>query len=159
MEMPKPQQEHLWLQRFLGEWDYDSECSMGPDAPPAKTSGTQSFQKLGDVWIVGDWRGECPDGSPSKSIITLGYDPAKNAFVGTFVSSMMTGLWIYEGQLKGDVLTLDTEGPSFKGDGSLAKYQDVFETVDENTHKLTSRALGEDGTWTTFMTADFRRRK
>ncbi len=159
MEMPKPQQEHLWLQRLLGEWDYDSEYSMGPDAPPGKSSGTQSIKPLGDIWIVGNWRDNSSDGTTPESILTLGYDPRKGAFVGTFVSAMMTGLWIYEGQLQGNVLTLDTEGPSFKGDGTLAKYQDVYESLDEDTHRLTSRALGEDGIWTPFMTMNFRRRK
>lgn len=159
MEKPKPQEEHNWLRRLVGEWDYESEFSMGPDAPSGRSTGTQSIQPLGDVWIVGDWRGETPDGTSAKSLITLGYDPAKKAFVGTFVSSMMTGLWIYEGQLKGDVLTLDTEGPSFKGDGSLAKYQDIFEIVSDDEHTLTSQALGEDGSWTRFMTMTFRRRK
>ena len=42
---------------------------------------------------------------------------------------MMTHLWVYDGALDaaGKVLTLDAEGPSFTGDGTTAKYQDVIE--------------------------------
>ena len=30
---------------------------------------------------------------------TLGYDPAKKKYVGTFIASVMTHLWIYSGSL------------------------------------------------------------
>jgi len=43
METPKPQKEHLWLQRLVGEWTVETECQMGPDQPPARTaSGCRS---------------------------------------------------------------------------------------------------------------------
>jgi hypothetical protein len=61
--------------------------------------------------------------------MTLGYDPQTQRFVGSFVASMMTHLWPYNGTLnaEGTVLTLDAEGPSFAGDGATAKYQDIIE--------------------------------
>jgi len=42
--------------------------------------------------------------------------------VGTFVGSMMTHLWLYEGEreVNSEVLPLDSEGPSFSGDGKMA---------------------------------------
>jgi hypothetical protein len=90
---------------------------MGPDQPPVKTTGSQTVRMLGNLWMIGEGEGECPDGTMAKSIITLGYDPEKQRFVGTFIASMMTHLWPYEGTLQGDVLTLDSEGPSFSGKG------------------------------------------
>ena len=85
-----------------------------------------------------------------KSIITLGYDPAKQRFVGSFIASCMTHLWPYEGTLDatGKVLTLDSEGPSFSGDGTTVKYQDIVEIVDDDNwmlalaHALMARAAG-----------------
>jgi hypothetical protein len=56
------------------------------------------------------------------------------------------------------VLTLDSEGPSMKGDGTLAKYQDAIEVKSDDHRVLTSRVLGEDGKWTLFMTAHYRRK-
>jgi hypothetical protein len=102
--------------------------------------------------------GETPDGKPSKSVITLGYDPAKKKFVGTFIASMMTHLWPYEGTLQGDVLTLDSEGPSMKGDG-MQKYQDIVEIKDADTYVLSSQIVGDDGAWTKFMSMTFTRKK
>ena len=55
--------------------------------------------------------------------------------------------------------TLDTEGPSFKGDGGLVKYQDIIEVKGDDHWVLRSRALGDDGAWGPFfMNADYRRK-
>lgn len=157
----EPQQEHQWLRKLIGEWTYESECSMGPDQPPAKFAGTESVRALGGLWMLCEGRGAMPGGGTATTLMTLGYDPTKKRYVGTFIGSMMTHLWVYEGGLDpaGKVLTLDTEGPSFTADGKLAKYQDVIEIKSEDLRVLTSHALGDDGKWLGFMTATYRRTK
>ena len=45
--MAEPQQEHRWLERFLGEWTYEAEAVMAPGQPPMKSSGTESVRSLG----------------------------------------------------------------------------------------------------------------
>ena len=152
------QKEHLWLSKFVGDWSMEAECLMGLAQPPVKTTGTQTVRMLGNLWMVGEGEGECPDGTMAKSIITLGYAPEKQRFVGTFIASMMTHLWPYEGTLDGNVLTLDSEGPNFSGDGSTVKYQDVVEHVDDDHWILRSRMPGEDSKWVEFMTAHYRRK-
>ena len=158
MEMPKPAKEHAWLRRLVGEWTYDGEMSMGPEQH--KSSGTETIRAFGDLWTVGEMTGQMP-GSDQKSmsVITLGYDQAKKKFVGSFVSDMMDSMWVYEGTLKGDVLTLDTRGPSFKGDGSLADYQDIVEVKSDDEYVLSSQTKGDDGSWTQFMSMTFKRKK
>jgi hypothetical protein len=65
----------------------------------------------------------------------------------------MTHHWLYEGTLDDSqrVLTLAAEGPSFTGDGSLAKYHDVIEVVDPNTYLFSSRYQDPGGQWIDFM--------
>ena len=157
----QPQKEHEWLQRLVGEWTFENECSMGPDQPPGKFSGTCETRTLGGLWIIIDQAGEMPGGGIGRSLLTLGYDPAKKKFVGTFVGGMMTNLWVYEGSLDAaeKVLTLDTEGPSMAGDGKMAKYKDVIELVSDDHRVMTSHLLGDDGKWHGFMTAHYRRKK
>ena len=159
MEMPKPQQEHEWLQQLVGEWTFENECSMGPDQPPMKATGTDSVRSLGGLWIICDGQGEMPGGGVGHTKMTIGFDPAKKRFVGTFVGSMMTNLWVYEGTLTGNVLTLDTEGPSFTGDGAMVKYQDIIEVINKDHRTLSSQMPGPDGKWMKFMTAHYRRKK
>ena len=158
----QPQKEHLWLGRLVGEWTFEAECSMGPDQPAMTSKGKESVRSLGGLWTVGHGEGEMPgNGGICHSIMTLGYDPQLKRFVGTFVASVMTGLWVYNGSLDADqkVLTLDTEGPSFAGDGTMAKYQDIIEFVSDDHRRLSSQMQGSDGQWIGFMKAEYRRTK
>lgn len=157
----EPQQEHKWLHKLVGEWTYEHECSMGPDQPPMKATGTESVRSIGGLWTIGEGQGEMPDGGPATTIMTLGYDPHTKRFVGTFIGSMMTHLWVYNGTLdaSGKVLTLDTEGPDFSGAPGLVAYQDTIEFVDDNHRTLSSQLRGPDGQWHKFMTAHYRRKQ
>jgi len=157
---PEPQPEHEWLHRLVGDWRFEGECFMGADQPPFKSTGDFAVRSLGGLWILCEGISDALDGTPAQSIITLGYDPQKSRFVGSFIASCMTRLWIYEGSLdeSGNVLTLDTEGPSFAEDGSLSPYQDIYEIESDDHWILKSRAPGEDGQWFQFMTAHYRRK-
>jgi hypothetical protein len=161
-EFPKPTKEHQWLHRLVGQWTMEADCVMGPDQPPSKHTGIERVRSLGGFWTIGEGEGEMPGGGTSQSIMTLGYDPAKKQFVGSFIASMMTHLWIYDGgslDPAGKVLTLNAEGPNFSGGPNMAKYQDIIEFVNDDHRTLTSRLLGEDGKWTQFMTANYHRKK
>lgn len=154
--MPEPLKEHQWLQRLVGEWTYEAEGEAGPGEPPIRDAGTESVRSLGGVWTVGEGRS---NGEGGQYIQTLGYDPARRRFVGTFVSSMMPDLWVYEGELEGDVLMLDSEGPSYTEEGKTARYRDSIEFVSDNHRIMTSRFQTADGGWHAFMTMHYRRVK
>lgn len=160
MMNPEPRPEHRWLDRMVGEWRAEAECAMGPGQPSAKVEALESVRSVGGLWVVAEGRGEMPGGSgPSTTVMTLGYDPQKARFVGTFIGSMMTVLWVYEGTLDaaGRVLTLDTVGPDFAAPGRMARYQDVIEFEGDHHRAMTSRMLGEDGAWHEVMRAQYRR--
>lgn len=157
----EPQAEHRWLDRLVGEWTSEAEATMEPGQPPATFSGSESVRTLGGLWVVAEGCGEMPGGDVMTTMMTLGYDPPKGRYVGTFVGSMMTHLWLYEGSLDvaGQVLTLDTEGPDFATGGkTMAKFKDVIEFRSDDHRVLTSHMLGTDGQWHAFMTAHYRRK-
>jgi hypothetical protein len=156
----EPQAEHKWLEQFVGEWEIEVEGTAVPGQPPEKSTGAETVRSLG-VWVQCDGTMPMPDGRTGKTVMTLGYDPAKKKFVGTFIGSMMTNLWVYEGELDetGRVLTLDAEGPGFSDPGRTAKFKDAIEIVSTDHRILTSRILGDDGRWHQFMTAHYRRKK
>lgn len=153
------QQEHRWLQKLVGEWTMEGEA-WEPGKPLVKSSGSESVRSVGDIWVLGEGQVEGHGDSPATTMITLGYDPQRERFVGTWVGSMMTQLWVYEGTLDatGRVLTLETEGPSMAGDGKLGKYRDVIEVVSDDHRVLRSQIQGADGQWHEFMTAHYHRR-
>jgi hypothetical protein len=151
-------ENHEWLKQFLGEWTVENEMVMAPGEPPMKSTGTESARMLGDVWMIANGEGLMPDGSAARWIMTLGYDPQQECFVGAWVGSMMTHLWTYRGSLDAGrrILTLDCEGPSMTG--GTAKYQDIHEIAGPGHRILRSRMQGEDGEWSQFMEAHFRRK-
>ena len=159
--MAQPQQEHAWLHRLVGEWRYEVESQMAPDAPPERSSGTESVRSLGGLWIVAEGQGEMPDGDPATTLMTLGYDPAQGRYLGIFIGSMMTHMWVYDGKLDADerVLSLECDGPSMQGDGGVARYQDAIELKSDDHRVLTASVRGDDGEWHTFMTANYWRTK
>lgn len=149
--------EHQWLTRLVGEWTYEHDAGDSNE----KFTGEESVRAIGDIWIQCEGRGRMPDGKPAITLMTLGYDPAVQRFVGSFIGSMMTHQWIYSGQLNADgtVLTLDTEGPSFAGDGRIVKYRDAIELRGDDHRVLTSSQQGADATFATFMTAHYHRKR
>jgi hypothetical protein len=159
--IPESQKEHQWLQKLIGDWTYESDATTEPGKPAEKFTGTESVRSLGSVWVLCEGRGEMPGGGMGLTLMTLGYDPQKKRFVGTFVGSMMTNLWIYDGSLDAaeKVLTLDSEGPSFSAEGKMAKYKDLIEFKSDDHRVLTSKFLSDDGKWHEFMTANYRRAK
>ena len=154
------QDEHRWLRQLIGEWSYQAEAS-GPGQESTKSEGSETVRPVGDLWVLAEGEGRMPDGTLGKSLMMLGYDPDRDRYVGTWVGSMMTHLWVYDGALdaSGRVLTLSADGPSMSGSGGMAKYQDII-TMESADHRiLTARVLGEDGVWTAFMTAHYRRKR
>jgi hypothetical protein len=154
-----PQKEHDWLHKLIGEWTYEANCVMGPDQPPAKSTGSETVRSLGGLWVMCEGQGEMPDGDLATTMMTLGYDPQEKRFVGTFIASMMTHLWSYDGALDGNVLTLNADGPNFAVEGQMAKYRDVIEIRGDDHRTLTSYMLGDDQKWQQIMSANYRRRK
>lgn len=156
-----PQKEHEWLQTLVGDWAVETEMLTEPGKPPMKVTSTESVRSLGGLWVQCEGVIDGPDGTKAVNIMTLGYDPAKKRYVGTFVSSMMTHLWIYDGDVEssGKVLILDAEGPGFTPDVRTAKYQDSIEIVNKDHRILRSQMLQTDGTWFPFMTANYHRTK
>lgn len=153
---------HRWLQRLVGDWTYAVDPGEGEGAPQTKLGGTEQVRALGEVWIVGDGRGRMPDGSPADWQLTLGYDPGRQRFVGTWIGSMMNFLWVYhDGFLDADrrVLTLEAEGPTFDGTPGTALYRDIVTLQGDDVRILTGNVRGADGQWNAFMRTTYTRQR
>lgn len=154
----EPVGEHRWLERMVGAWTYEIEAGIGSGEPAMRGTGVEHVRSLGGLWVVADAQGEMPGCGPGATLLTLGFDPGRGRFVGTFVGSMMNHLWLYDGALdEAGRLTLSSEGPSCLAAGETARYQDVIEFPADGERVMRSRVLGEDGAWREFMVARYRR--
>jgi hypothetical protein len=154
-----PQDEHEWLQQFVGEWDSESEGSMG-SGQTVKCKGTMSSRMLGKLWLVSESKADLM-GTQIHALQTIGYDPQSKKYVGTWVDSVMNHMWEYEGTLDetGKILTLEAEGPHFSQPGKTSKYRDAYEFKSKDHIVAKSSTLGDDGEWVTFMTGNYMRKK
>jgi hypothetical protein len=143
-----PQKEHEWLRQLVGEWE--------GDWGQAKSS----TRMLGEIWMVSDVKASFGDTSMS-AMMTLGYDPQKKKYVGTWIDSLTAYLWKYEGTLdaSGKALALDAEGPNPAAGGKMTKMRDTIEIKSKDHFVLIASMLGDDGKWQTFMTINYRRKK
>lgn len=156
-QITKPEKEHEWLRQFVGEWRAEGEYQTGPGSPPVKLDGNESVRAIGEFWIVASSE-SANDGTPFTSIQTLGYDPQKKKFVGTWVDSMTSYMWKYEGRLDATekILTLETEGPT--PSGQPGKFKEVIESKSKDHKVFTSSIQGEDGNWATMVTINYYRK-
>ena len=156
----KPQKEHEWLHQLAGEWTYEMEASMKPGEPSERMTGDVRVRVLrGGLWVVGEMDMFDPEGTSDTSMIALSFDPARGRYVGTFVAPSMPHLWVYDGALDADgrALTLESEGPSFSGDGTMARYRDRIELEADGGWTLRSLAPTAEGGWQEFMAMRHRR--
>ena len=158
----EPQKEHRWLQKLVGEWTSEMVAPGENGKPPTKHRGSETVRSLGGLWVVADGKGEMPGGGTATMVLTLGYDPQKNRYVGTWVGSMMTHMWVYEGTVDpaGKALTLTTEGPNFADGGkTMTKVREVIEFKNDDHRVFTSYMQGADGKWNQVMQAHYHRKK
>lgn len=154
----QPTKEHQFFEDLMGEWTFEHKCDAMGDQSPSSTTGKAIAKSYGGLWLIIECAGNAEPMGEWFSQFTLGYDPKKKCYQGTFVGSMMSHLWLYRGHVDatGKRLTLNVEGPRMAGEG-LANYQDIFEIVDRDYWILRSQIQGDDGTWTQFMEGHHRR--
>lgn len=132
MMNPEPHAMHRWLQQLLGDWTCDSLADMGPGEPPAHSRGTEHVRALGNLWVLCEGAGSMPGGGgEARMLMTLDTDQK--------------------------VLTLETEGPSFKNDGATMRYRDVITLASAHERTLTSYGQQPDGSWKQFMQVKYTR--
>jgi hypothetical protein len=148
----EPEESHAWLQQLVGEWQLMS-TENGPE------DWIETIRPVGDIWIVAEGQGTMPDGVPGTTLLTVGYDPERQSFVGTWIGSMMTHLWHYEGFLDEArrTLTLESEGPDMERPGQTARYRDIVELTGDGHRDFRAMVLDDDGTWREMMTATYRK--
>ncbi len=150
----EPEEAHRWLEQLLGDWTVRTE-----GVPETGTPWTEKVRSLQGLWVVCEGQGTMPDGRFGQTVMTLGFNPETRRFVGTWVGSMMTHMWIYDGELEPDGLTLSlyADGPDFDAPGKLASYRDAITLEGHSRRWLAADVRTPDGAWKELMTAEYNR--
>ncbi|MEN1705771.1 MAG: DUF1579 domain-containing protein [Planctomycetota bacterium] len=163
----EPTPDHAWLMDLVGDWTSETECLPGPDEPPQVFKGTEAVRSLGGIWLIADgvWY---PDGDETADaawscLLTVGFDPQKSRYVGSWAGSPMAQLAVYEGEREGDRLALDVTMPHFEDPSKMMHYRDVIEITERDaaghaTERLFCSSMQQDdGSWKEFMRAVYHR--
>ena len=153
-------EQHAWLRQLEGEWTAELESPGSPDAPATTKSGVERVRAIGELWTVSEIN-VATDDVPLIGVQTLGFDPKRAKFVGTWIDASSSHLWVYEGTLDagGTKLTLEAEGPDLATPDRLARYRDVIEVKDADRRVVTSSIQRDDGAWNLCATIRYQRRK
>ncbi len=157
-EMPKPQKEHEWLKQLEGEWTAKVQAAGWEGGEGFESTGTESVRSIGGFWIVAENKGNMM-GTPFTGLLTLGYDLNKGKYVGSWIDSMTSYMWTYEGEVKGNTIMLNSDGPNPENPSERIKFQDSIEIKDKDHKVFTSKMLGDNGEWHTMMTITYTRKQ
>jgi hypothetical protein len=157
---PQPTKEHDLLKKFVGEWESTAEAVAGAGLRAMTCKGRGSAKMLGGFWVVIENETDMM-GMKINALQTIGYDPEKKKYVGTWIDSMFNHKWDYAGtaDASGKKLILEAEGPNFMAEGKTAKFRDTYEFKSADHIEATSSMQGDDGKWVTFMTGQIKRKK
>lgn len=122
-QMPQPGPEHEWIQGSAGTWNVKCTYWMDPSQPPMEATAVETIDTVGPFWTVSTFESNFM-GMPFKGRSTLGYTPAKERFVGTWIDSMSQHMFVMEGTRddSGNVLEMTCEGPDMMT-GQIVTYR------------------------------------
>jgi len=109
---PKQTEQHKQVQKSAGTWEGTLTMSMPGMDEPIETPAMEVIESLGDYWTTS--RFECDFmGMPFIGVGNHGYDPQKEAFVGTWIDNMGTSIAMMEGNIDKDSgkLIMHWKGP------------------------------------------------
>lgn len=157
---PQPQPNQQWLKQLVGEWDVKSKMYMEPGAAPMEAAGVDTVRAVGEYFVIAEVNSTMM-GMPFTGVMTLGYIEAEGKYAGTWIDSMTSHLWVYEGAVNeaGDALVLRTEGPSMEAPGATAKYKETIAIKDKDHRTFSSVVQLSSGEWMTILTAEYSRKK
>ncbi len=149
---PKPGPEHEMLHKFAGDWD----CTVAFMGQESKATA-HSRVILGGFWLVENFKGEF-GGAPFEGRGTMGYDPVKKKYVGSWIDSMSPSLFVMEGEYDKDnkCFTETGEGPG--QDGKLMKMKNHYEFKDADTIVFTMYMVA-DGKYQEAFKITYHRKK
>ncbi len=148
-QLPDPLPEHKIVQMDVGTWNATVKMFMGADgradenADPIVSEGVEVNKKLGEFWVVSDFKGDF-GGLPFTGHGISGYDPKIKKFVGTWIDSMTMSPMTMQGTYDPKAKVLTTMSTGVGPDGSEVKGKTTVHYVDENTRKMVMYELRGD---------------
>ncbi|MDY0281932.1 MAG: DUF1579 domain-containing protein [Salinivirgaceae bacterium] len=133
MKLATPGAPHKMLASLAGSWTTKTKAWMDPDNPPMEGTGTcEQRMLLGGRYLQQEYAGEMM-GSPFTGINVIGYDNHTQKYVSTWIDSMSTGIYYFEGTGSSDGKTITQECSYDDPVRGPMVWRSVTRIVDDNT--------------------------
>jgi hypothetical protein len=140
-----PGAPHKMLAKLEGTWTTKTKSWMEPDKPPMESTGRcEQKMLLGGRYLKQEYTGEMM-GSPFAGINLLGYDNHTKKYVSTWIDSMSTGIYYFEGTAGADSKTITQESSYDDPARGPMVWRSVTRIVDENTLEYEMYLIPEGG--------------
>ncbi len=152
-----PQPEHALLRRFVGEWSFVKKAVPADGKSAIVGRGEISARMVGDFFALCQWKGDLY-GTDFEAVQTLGYSITKKQYVGTWIDSILSHLWHFEGEANkaGNKVVVIAEGPG-PGDGT-AEFKETYDFRSPDEIVITGE-MKQGNQWIPFMTTELKRTK
>lgn len=128
-----PGAPHKMLASLAGSWTTKTKAWMEADKPPMEGTGTCEQKMLFDGrYLQQEYTGEMM-GSPFTGINLIAYDNHTKKYMSTWIDSMSTGIYYFEGTASADGKTITQECSYDDPVKGPAVWRSVTRIVDEDT--------------------------
>jgi hypothetical protein len=134
-QAPQPTEQHEFLLQGVGSWEGTIQMFM-PGMEGEPTPATETIEAIGSFWTRSKFESTFA-GMPFVGSGCTGYDPAKKAFVATWVDNTTTSLTLMEGKLdpKTNTLTMRWQAPDMATGAMTAHRSELV--VKKDTYTMT----------------------
>lgn len=128
-----PGAPHRHLASLAGSWTTRTRAWMEPGKPPMEGTGTcEQRMILEGRYLQQEYTGEMM-GSPFTGINVIGYDNHTEKYVSTWIDSMSTGIYYFQGTASADGRTITQEASYDDPVRGPMVWRSVTKIVDDST--------------------------
>jgi Protein of unknown function (DUF1579) len=136
LEAGTPDEHHALLGAFVGEWTAHSVFQMSPDAPPMESTGSETNEMIfGGRYLATHHQGDFM-GAPFEGRGAMGYDKVQKKYVGVWIDSMSTMIYVESGQYDAASRSFTMESAFTDPTGKKVKGRHVYTVVSDTERKL-----------------------
>ncbi len=140
-----PGEPHKLLAGLEGTWTTRTKSWMEPGTPPVETTGTcEQKMLLGGRYLQQEYTGDMM-GEPFTGINIMGYDNHTKKYMSTWIDTMSTGIYYFEGTASADDKTITQESSYDDPVRGPMVWRSVSRIKDDNTLEYEMYFIPEGG--------------
>ncbi|WP_243688081.1 DUF1579 domain-containing protein [Geotalea toluenoxydans] len=144
-KLATPGAPHRLLSRMAGSWNARMKSWMEPDKPPTETTGAcEQKMVLDGRFLQQEFSGDMM-GSPFNGIGFMGYDNNTKKFVSTWMDTMGTGIYLFEGDMGADERSITQVSRYDDPIQGPMEWRSVTRIVDNDTLAMEMYSTGKSG--------------